>query len=56
MITALAKNNNFIDPLSRKTFKNDMFYYNRAVKAAVDWYSKRHPEVVFISDNKEIEI
>ena len=56
MVEALLKNNNTIDPLTRKRFRNDAIFINNSVKQATIWYSNKYPEIVFRSDNREIEI
>jgi hypothetical protein len=56
MVLALLKNNNLVDPLTRQTFRKDAIYKNESIKSAVEWFSEIHPEIVFMTDSKDIEI
>ncbi|OMJ69384.1 hypothetical protein SteCoe_32912 [Stentor coeruleus] len=56
MVKSLVNNNNFHDPLNRKYFSQTAIYCNKAVKDAVLWYTEKYPEIVYMSDNKELEI
>lgn len=51
----IGSNANPVDPLSRLEIKKDAIYLNKSVSEAVAWYSRNHPEEVFLSDKKEIE-
>ena len=56
MILKLMGSNAYpVDPLTRTEIKKDAIYNNNSITEAVVWYSKNHPEEVFLSDKKEIE-
>lgn len=56
MVKSLLNSNNFHDPLNRKHFSPTAIYCNKAAKDAVLWYTQKYPEIVYMSDNRELDI
>ena len=56
MIMTLTRQNNLIDPLTRKSFDRNMIYPNNCLDDSVKWFTKINPEVMLLLDKKDVEI